>query len=67
MPEPMHWLIVTGRAEVTVDVVTVHRTRPRAPPPLPDWLHWVISAFVVLDAAGVHCVVGCVPPPVPAG
>lgn len=65
LPEPTHWLIVTGRATVDVDVVTVHLTRRTPPPPLPDWLHWTMSALVV-EPFGLHCVVGAVPPPVPA-
>lgn len=62
--EPLHWLIVIGSAEVSVDGSTVHLTRREAPPPLAEPLHWVISALVVLDF-GEHCVVGSAPPPVP--
>ena len=35
------------------------------PPPLPDPLHWVTVAPVVLAGKGEHKVVGAVPPPVP--
>jgi hypothetical protein len=65
LPDPTHWLIVTGSAAVLVDVVTVHRTRRVPPPPLPELLHWVTVAPVVLPI-GEHTFVGCVPPPVPA-
>jgi hypothetical protein len=44
--------------------VTLHLTRIDPPPPVPDPLHWVTVAFVVL-ATGAHTVVGSVPPPVP--
>lgn len=57
--------MVTGSAAVFVDVVTVHRTRRVPPPPLPELLHWVTVAPVVLPM-GEHTLVGCVPPPVPA-
>jgi hypothetical protein len=65
LPEPTHWLMVTGSAAVFVDVVTVHRTRLVPPPPLPELLHWVTVAPVVLPI-GEHTLVGRVPPPVPA-
>jgi hypothetical protein len=65
LPEPTHWLTVTGSAAVFVDVVTVHRTRFVPPPPLPEWLHWVTVALVVLPI-GEQIFVGCVPPPFPA-
>jgi hypothetical protein len=57
-------LIVNGKAVVVVDAVTVHRTRSEAPPPLPEPLHWVTVALVVL-LRGLHNVVGSAPPPVP--
>jgi hypothetical protein len=65
LPDPTHWLMVTGSAAVFVDVVTVHLTRLVPPPPLPELLHWVTVAPVVLPM-GEHTFVGCVPPPVPA-
>ena len=64
LPEPLHWLTVTGSAAAWVDGVTVHRTRMVPPPPFPEVLHWVIVALVVLPS-GTHTVVGAVPPPVP--
>jgi len=63
-PEPLHWSMVTGSAEVWVDGVTVHFTRMVPPPPLPELLHWVIVALVVLPI-GIHTTVGWVPPPWP--
>ncbi|MHB1709997.1 MAG: hypothetical protein ACYCV7_01140 [Acidimicrobiales bacterium] len=54
--------MVTGRAVTAPE--TVHCTRLEPPPPLPELLHWVTVAFVVLPI-GVHCTVGWVPPPVP--
>ena len=47
-PEPLHWSTVTRSTAVSVEVVTVHRTRIVAPPPLPEPLHWVTVAPVVL-------------------
>jgi hypothetical protein len=64
LADPLHWLILTLIAEVTVDVVTVHFTRLLPPPPLPDPLHWVMVAPLV-EPSGLHWVVGCVPPPFP--
>lgn len=52
----------TGRA--VEPPVTVHFTRIEPPPPVPEPLHWVTVALVVL-ATGAHTVVGWVPPPVP--
>jgi hypothetical protein len=54
--------MVTGSAEVCVEGPTVHCTRIVPPPPLPEVLHWVTVAFVVLPS-GVHTTVGWVPPP----
>jgi hypothetical protein len=64
LPEPLHWLIVTGSAGVCVEAVTSQRTRSVAPPPLPELLHWLTVAPVVLPA-GEHCTVGSGPPPAP--
>ena len=44
--------------------MTEHSTRAAAPPPVPDPLHWVTVAPVVL-ATGAQTTVGWVPPPVP--
>lgn len=55
-------MIVTGRAAEAPE--TVHFTRMLAPPPLPELLHWVTVALVVLPV-GTHTTVGAVPPPVP--
>ena len=44
--------------------MTVHFTRMEPPPPVPEPLHWVTVALVVL-ATGAQSVVGWVPPPVP--
>jgi hypothetical protein len=67
LPEPTHWWIWTGRAEVIVESpATEHRTRWVAPPPLPELLHWVTVASDVPAVAGLHAVVGWVPPPCPA-
>jgi hypothetical protein len=60
--EPLHWLMVIGKA--VAPPVSVHWTRIDAPPPVADPLHWVTVAPVVL-ATGVQTVVGWVPPPVP--
>ena len=58
LPDPLHWLMVTGNAEDTVEGPTVQVTM--APPPLPEPLHWVIVApDVELD--GLH--VRLAPPP----
>ncbi len=54
--------MLTGSA--VASPVTVHFTRIAAPPPVPDPLHWVTVALVVL-ATGSHTTVGWVPPPVP--
>ena len=64
LPEPLHWLIVTGSAEFEVEVRTVQVTRIVPPPPLPESLHWVIVALVVLPI-GLHDTVGAPPPPPP--
>jgi len=64
LPEPLHWLTVTGIADVWVDGSTVHFTRMVPPPPLPDPLHWVMVALVVVPI-GSHTTVGWVPPPWP--
>jgi hypothetical protein len=48
-------LIVTGSAVAAP--VTAHFTRKDAPPPVPEPLHWVTVAFVVL-ATGAHRTVG---------
>ena len=37
LEEPLHWVMVTGRAVAAP--VTEHVTRPGAPPPFPDPLH----------------------------
>jgi hypothetical protein len=37
LAEPLHWVMVTGRAVAAPD--TVHCTRMVAPPPLPELLH----------------------------
>jgi hypothetical protein len=42
----------------------VHCTLTVPPPPLPELLHWVTVAFVVLPS-GLHTTVGWVPPPWP--
>ena len=42
----------------------MHFTRWEPPPPLPELLHWVTVAFVVLPV-GAQTTVGAVPPPVP--
>jgi hypothetical protein len=60
--EPLHWLMVIGKA--VAPPVAVHFTRIVPPPLFPDPLHWVTVALVVL-ATGAHTVVGWVPPPVP--
>ena len=65
LPEPLHWLTVTWRAQVIVDGPTVHVTRITPPPPLPDPLHWVMVAFVVLAGVGSQFSVEPPPPPVP--
>lgn len=44
--------------------MTVHCTRRVAPPPLPEELHWLMAALVVLSL-GEQSVVGSAPPPVP--
>src|SRR5580692_11866955 len=49
-------------AEVFVEGPTVQRTRIVPPPPLPDPLHCVNAALVVLPV-GSQMSVGCVPPP----
>jgi hypothetical protein len=54
--------MVSGKAAEAPE--TVHFTRSEAPPPLPEPLHWVTVAFVVLPV-GAHTTVGAVPPPVP--
>jgi hypothetical protein len=64
LPEPLHWLTVTGSAEVSVEGSTVHCTRTVPPPPLPELLHWVTVALVV-SPIGLHSSVGWVPPPAP--
>jgi len=56
--------MVMGSAEVCVDGVTVQVTRFVPPPPLPELLHWVMVALVVLPI-GVQTNVGSVPPPWP--
>ncbi len=43
----------------------MQRTRCVPPPPLPDSLHWVTVAPVVLAGNGSHSTVGAVPPPSP--
>jgi hypothetical protein len=49
LPEPLHWLTVTGRADASVEPGwTSHVTRIVPPPPVPASLHWVMVAFVVL-------------------
>jgi hypothetical protein len=60
--EPLHWLIVTGRADATV-AATLHCTRPAPPPPLAEPLHCVTVAPVVAPS-GLQFVV-FTPPPVP--
>jgi len=65
LPELLHWLTVTGSADVWVEGPTVHVTRIVPPPPLPELLHWVIVALVVLAGKGSQFTVGWVPPPVP--
>src|SRR5688500_16886139 len=58
--------MVMGISEVSVESVrTVHCTRIVEPPPVPELLHWVTVAFVVLAGNGSQTVVGFVPPPVP--
>ncbi len=47
-----------------MDESTVHCTRIVPPPLLPDTLHWVTVALVVLPT-GLHTRVGSVPPPSP--
>jgi hypothetical protein len=54
--------MLTGSAVAAPE--TVHFTRIDPPPPVPDPLHWVTVALVVL-ATGSHTTVGWVPPPVP--
>jgi hypothetical protein len=65
LPEPLHWSIWTGTADVSVEGSTVHFTRAVPPPPVPASLHWVTVALVVLAGNGSQAVVGSVPPPVP--
>jgi hypothetical protein len=54
--------MLMGSAEELPD--TLHCTRVEPPPPLPEPLHWVTVALVVLPT-GAHTTVGAVPPPVP--
>ena len=54
---PLHWLMVTGSAAVSVEVSTVHSTRIVPPPPLPLPLHWSTAAAVTLPG-GLHDTVG---------
>ena len=62
--ESLHWTIVTGNSEDTVEVGTVHWTRWVAPPLLPAVLHSVMSAPEAEDV-GAQLIVGWVPPPCP--
>jgi hypothetical protein len=66
LPEPLHWLTVTGSDALTVEPgPTVHVTLMLAPPLLPEPLHCVTVAPLVVAIGGVQFVVGAVPPPVP--
>jgi hypothetical protein len=62
-PVPLHWLMLIGIAELTVDGSTVQRTVP--PPPLADPLHWVTVAPVVVAGNGSQSTVPPPPPPEP--
>jgi len=59
---PLHWLMVTGSAEVApVTVQSTADIETMVPPPVADPLHWVTVALVVLPF-GLHTSVS--PPPV---
>jgi hypothetical protein len=58
LPDPLHWLMVTGNADDAVEGPTVQVTV--APPPFPEPLHWVIVAPDV-ELSGLHTR----PPPPP--
>jgi hypothetical protein len=53
LPEPLHWLMVTGIAAVTVDGEPTEHTAVE-PPPITDWLHCVIVAPDVVAGNGLH-------------
>jgi hypothetical protein len=58
---PLHWLTVTGSADVPPVTVQPTVVSPRyVPPPVPEPLHWVTVAFVVLP---VGAQISVLPPP----
>jgi hypothetical protein len=61
LAEPLHWVIVTGRAEAMEPVAV--QVMPTRVPPLAEPLHWVIAALVVVAGKGLQPVV--IPPPDP--
>ena len=52
-PVPLHWLIRTGTAGLTVDAVPTVQAAVE-PTPVTDPLHWVMVAPVVLAGNGSH-------------
>ena len=60
LADPLHWLIVTPRADDCVPVA-VQVEPATTPPPLADPLHWVIVAPEVVAGKGSQAIV--MPPP----
>jgi hypothetical protein len=57
----LHWLTVTGKADVPPVTVQPTVVSPRnVPPPVPEPLHWVTVAFVVLP---IGAQISVLPPP----
>jgi hypothetical protein len=58
---PLHWLTVTGSADVSPVTVQPTVVSPRyVPPPVPEPLHWVTVALVVLPLGAQ---ISVLPPP----